>query len=144
MTSPQWQPSAHTHAVNAGPGLEFCPMMSNYGAPTLTLVEGRGTEVWDAEGVRYLDFLCGLAVTSLGHSHPVVSDAIAEQARTLMHVSNLYNTLPGPEVAITLDRLLQTFPLSGKAGPAARIASNIPSPIRFAPIGCRVMLRQSR
>lgn len=97
-------------AVNAGAGLEFCPMMSNYGAPTLTLVEGRGTEVWDAEGVRYLDFLCGLAVTSLGHSHPVVADAIAEQARTLMHVSNLYNTLPGPEVAITLDRLLQTFP----------------------------------
>lgn len=100
----------HTAAVNAGPALDFCPMMSNYGAPTLTLVEGQGTEVWDAEGVRYLDFLCGLAVTSLGHSHPVVAQAIAYQAQTLMHVSNLYNTLPGPEVAITLDRLLQTFP----------------------------------
>ncbi len=109
----------HTDAVNAGPGLEFCPMMSNYGAPTLTLVEGKGTEVWDAAGVRYLDFLGGLAVTSLGHCHPVVSDAIVEQAHTLIHVSNLYNTIPGPEVAITLDRLLQTFPRSGKAGPTS-------------------------
>lgn len=100
----------HTDAVNAGPGLEFCPMMSNYGAPALTLVEGKGTEVWDNAGVRYLDFLGGLAVTSLGHCHPVVSDAIAEQAHTLIHVSNLYNTIPGPEVAITLDRLIQTYP----------------------------------
>ena len=102
--------TAHTEAVNAGPALEYCPMMSNYGAPLLTLVRGEGTEVWDNEGRRYLDFLCGLAVTSLGHSHPVVSEAIAEQAQTLIHVSNLYNTIPGPEVAITLDRLIQTFP----------------------------------
>ena len=109
----------HADAVNAGAALEFCPMMSNYGAPSLTLVEGKGTEVWDSSGVRYLDFLCGLAVTSLGHSHPVVAEAICEQAHTLMHVSNLYNTLPGPEVAITLDRLLQTFPQPGEAGPAA-------------------------
>lgn len=100
----------HINAVHAGPGLEFCPMMSNYGAPSITLVEGKGTEVWDNEGVRYLDFLGGLAVTSLGHCHPAVSDAIADQAHTLIHVSNLYNTLPGPEVAVTLDRLLQTFP----------------------------------
>ncbi len=101
--------TVHTEAVNAGPALSFCPMMSNYGAPSLTLVKGEGTEVWDDQGRRYLDFLCGLAVTSLGHSHPVVTEAIRNQAGTLMHVSNLYNTLPGPEVAITLDRLLQTF-----------------------------------
>lgn len=102
--------TTHTEAVNAGPGLKFCPLMSNYGAPSLTLVKGAGTEVWDNEGRRYLDFLSGLAVTSLGHSHPVVAEAIAEQAQTLTHVSNLYNTLPGPEVALTLDRLLQTAP----------------------------------
>ena len=116
-------PSPHTEAVNAGPGLEFCPMMSNYGAPSLTLVKGEGTEVWDVQGRRYLDFLCGLAVTSLGHSHPVVTEAIAEQAGTLMHVSNLYNTLPGPEVAISLDRLMQTYPSdvlgSADVGPGA-------------------------
>ena len=100
----------HKDAVNAGSRLDFCPLMSNYGAPTMTFVEGQGTELFDNEGKRYLDFLCGLAVTSLGHSHPVVAEAIGEQARTLTHVSNLYNTLPGPEVAISLDRLIQTFP----------------------------------
>lgn len=108
--------STHKDAVNAGEGLSFCPLMSNYGAPSLTLVKGAGTEVWDSEGRRYLDFLCGLAVTSLGHSHPVVAEAIAEQAQTLTHVSNLYNTLPGPEVAITLDRLLQTAPGASAPG----------------------------
>ena len=110
--------TGHTEAMNAGPGLSFCPLMSNYGAPSLTLVKGSGTEVWDNFGNRYLDFLCGLAVTSLGHSHPVVADAIAEQAKTLMHVSNLYNTVPGPEVAITLDRLIQTFPAAAVAAAA--------------------------
>ena len=110
--------TSHTEAVNAGPGLSFCPLMSNYGAPSLTLVRGSGTDVWDNFGNRYLDFLCGLAVTSLGHSHPVVADAIAEQAKTLMHVSNLYNTVPGPEVAITLDRLIQTFPAAAVAAAA--------------------------
>lgn len=111
--------ATHTEAVNAGPGLAFCPMMSNYGAPSLTFVRGEGTELWDVDGTRYLDFLCGLAVTSLGHSHPVVAEAIAEQAHTLMHVSNLYNTLPGPEVAITLDRLIQTAP--GEPAPSAQL-----------------------
>ena len=112
--------TGHTEAVNAGPGLSFCPLMSNYGAPSLTLVRGSGTEVWDNFGNRYLDFLCGLAVTSLGHSHPVVADAIAEQAKTLMHVSNLYNTVPGAEVAITLDRLIQTFPAAAVAAAAGQ------------------------
>src|SRR5690606_14310740 len=74
--------------------------------PPVTFVRGRGTELWDDNGTRYLDFLSGLAVTSLGHAHPVVAEAIAEQARTLLHVSNLYGTVPGPEVARTLDQLL--------------------------------------
>ena len=114
-----YTPSAHTDAVNAGPALSFCPLMANYGPPTLTLVRGAGTEVWDNDGRRYLDFLGGLAVTSLGHSHPVVVDAICEQAQTLTHVSNLYNSIPGPEVAITLDRLMQTF--SSGATPSAQL-----------------------
>ena len=84
--------TTHTEAVNAGPGLAFCPLMSNYGAPSITFVRGEGTELWDAEGRRYLDFLGGLAVTSLGHSHPVVAEAIAEQARTPVSYTHL--TLP--------------------------------------------------
>ena len=57
-------------------------------------------------GRPYLDFLSGLAVTSLGHAHPAVAEAIADQARTLSHVSNLFGNTVGPEVAVTLDRLI--------------------------------------
>lgn len=98
--------TTHTDAVAAGEEGELCPMMGNYGAPTITLVEGRGTEVWGQDGTRYLDFLCGLAVTSLGHCPPAVTEAICRQAGTLVHTSNLYNTIPGPQVAITLTRLI--------------------------------------
>ncbi|MDQ1357006.1 MAG: acetylornithine/N-succinyldiaminopimelate aminotransferase [Acidimicrobiaceae bacterium] len=80
--------------------------MHTYPPPPVTFVRGEGSYLWDDQGRRYLDFLSGLAVTSLGHAHPAVADAIAEQARTLLHVSNLYGSLPGHDVAATLDRLL--------------------------------------
>jgi acetylornithine/N-succinyldiaminopimelate aminotransferase len=86
------------------------PLMPTYAPPPVTFVRGAGTELWDDAGHRYLDFLSGLAVTSLGHSHPAVADALAEQARTLLHVSNLYGTQPGLEVAVLLDRLVQGGP----------------------------------
>lgn len=82
------------------------PLMATYPPTSVTFVRGRGTELWDSEGKRYLDFLSGLSVTSLGHAHPDVAEAIAAQARTLLHVSNLFGTEPGLEVATTLDRLL--------------------------------------
>lgn len=81
-------------------------LMHTYPEPTVTFVRGRGTELWDTDGRRYLDFLSGLAVTSLGHAHPEVADALSEQAQTLLHVSNLFGNLIGPEVALTLDRLV--------------------------------------
>jgi predicted acetylornithine/succinylornithine family transaminase len=80
--------------------------MPTYGPPPVQFVRGEGSRLWDAEGNAYLDFLSGLAVTSLGHSHPAVADALDHQARTLLHVSNLFGTEPGWEVAATLDRLL--------------------------------------
>jgi acetylornithine/N-succinyldiaminopimelate aminotransferase len=80
----------------------------------VTFVRGEGSRLWDVEGKVYLDFLGGLAVTSLGHAHPVVAEAIATQARTLLHVCNLFGTTIGPEVAETLDRLLGG---GGKARP---------------------------
>ncbi len=82
------------------------PLMSTYPPATVTFVRGEGTQLWDDEGRRYLDFLGGLAVVALGHAHPVVADAICEQARTLVHVSNLFGTVPGRHVAAALDRLL--------------------------------------
>jgi predicted acetylornithine/succinylornithine family transaminase len=80
--------------------------MPTYPPTPVTFVRGDGTRLWDDAGEEYLDFLSGLAVTSLGHAHPAVADAIAAQARTLLHVSNLYGTEPQREVAATLDSLL--------------------------------------
>ena len=88
--------------------------MDNYPPQPVTFVRGEGSRLWDVEGKAYLDFLGGLAVTSLGHAHPVVAEAIATQARTLLHVCNLFGTTIGPEVAETLDRLLGG---GGKARP---------------------------
>ncbi|HET9692004.1 MAG TPA: acetylornithine/succinylornithine family transaminase [Acidimicrobiales bacterium] len=82
------------------------PLMPTYAPARVTFVRGEGTRLYDDAGTEYLDFLCGLAVTSLGHAHPAVAEAIARQARTLLHTSNLFATLPGPQVAATLDRLL--------------------------------------
>lgn len=82
------------------------PFLPNYPPQPVTFVKGRGTELWDDQGKRYLDFLSGLAVTSLGHAHPEVAAAVADQASQLLHVSNLFGTEPGREVATTLDRLI--------------------------------------
>jgi len=81
-------------------------LMPNYPPQPVTFVRGEGSRLWDVDGRVYLDFLGGLAVTSLGHCHPAAVDAVAEQARTLWHVCNLYGTTVGPEVAATLDRLI--------------------------------------
>jgi len=82
------------------------PLMTTYPPPPVVFVRGEGSRLWDDGGRAYLDFVGGLAVTSLGHSHPAVAEALATQARTLLHVSNLYGTTIGPEVATTLDRLV--------------------------------------
>jgi predicted acetylornithine/succinylornithine family transaminase len=65
----------------------------------VVIERGEGTRVWDAEGKEYLDFVGGLAVASLGHAHPVVADAVAKQAHTLIQTSNLYYTEPMIELA---------------------------------------------
>jgi acetylornithine/N-succinyldiaminopimelate aminotransferase len=89
------------------------PLMPTYPEPPVTFVRGDGARLWDADGKCYLDFLSGLAVTSLGHAHPEVADALCHQARTLLHVSNLFGTIVGSEVAATLDHLI--------GGPAGRV-----------------------
>jgi acetylornithine/N-succinyldiaminopimelate aminotransferase len=79
--------------------------MQTYGRLPVAFVRGEGTKLWDSEGNEYLDFLGGLAVTALGHAHPAVADALADQARTLLHVSNLYYNELQPQVAARLDAL---------------------------------------
>jgi acetylornithine aminotransferase len=64
--------------------------MDTFGAPQRVLVRGEGPYVWDADGVRYLDLLGGIAVNSLGHAHPTLTAAISAQLGTLGHVSNFF------------------------------------------------------
>ncbi|MBW8486572.1 acetylornithine transaminase [Actinomadura parmotrematis] len=72
--------------------------MPNYGVPPLALARGEGCRVWDADGNAYLDLIAGIAVSSLGHGHPALAKAVAEQAATLAHTSNLF--LNEPEVRL--------------------------------------------
>ncbi|MBE0466356.1 MAG: acetylornithine transaminase [Candidatus Desulforudis sp.] len=74
-------------------------LMRTYGRFPLALVRGEGAYVWDAAGNRYLDFVSGLAVNSLGHCHPQVVEAIRAQAGLLMHCSNLYHIEPQVRLA---------------------------------------------
>jgi acetylornithine/N-succinyldiaminopimelate aminotransferase len=80
-------------------------VLQTYKRNSITLVRGQGVRLYDAEGREYLDLLSGIGVASLGHGHPALSRAIADQAQTLMHTSNLfYHPLQG-ELAERLARL---------------------------------------
>jgi acetylornithine/N-succinyldiaminopimelate aminotransferase len=83
-------------------GLAHQNLMNTYGCLPVAFVRGEGAYLFDADGKRYLDFFCGLAVTSLGHAHPRVVNAIREQAGRLTHVSNVYHTAPNAELAARL------------------------------------------
>lgn len=104
-TSHAFLDSPSMEALMHGREHSGCPFMPVFGAPQVMFVRGAGTELWDIHGKRYLDFLCGLAVTSLGHSHPAIASAVAEQATTLLHVSNFFANPVAAEVAVTIDRL---------------------------------------
>lgn len=81
-------------------------VLPTYGRKPLAFARGEGTALFDHDGRPYLDFLCGLAVTNLGHSHPAVAAAVAAQARTLVHTSNLYLTDPMLDLAERLARIV--------------------------------------
>ena len=80
-------------------------MMGSSPAPLTLLERGEGCYVWDIDGKKYLDFLAGIAVNSLGHAHPVLVQAVSRQAATLVHVSNYFATAPQIELAQRLSRL---------------------------------------
>ena len=107
-----------THAfdtsIGGNAGSDHCPFMPVFGAPQVMFARGAGTELWDTDGKRYLDFLCGLAVTSLGHANPVVAEAVCRQASTLLHVSNLFANPVATEAAVKVNTLLRE--VTGHAG----------------------------
>lgn len=94
---------AHTFDTT---GAMNCPFMPVFGAPALSIERGAGTEVWDTEGTRYLDFLTGIAVCSLGHANPTIADAISRQAHTLLHVSNFFTNPQATAAAVKVNELL--------------------------------------
>jgi acetylornithine/N-succinyldiaminopimelate aminotransferase len=85
-------------------------MVGSYARLPVEFVRGEGPLLWDDQGNEYLDFLCGISVTSLGHCHPAVLAAVREQAGCLMHVSNLFYTEP----AMRLAERLSLASLGGK------------------------------
>ena len=83
-------------------------VMHTFNRKPVMLVEGSGMEVKDDEGKTYLDFIAGIGADSLGHCHPAVSEAIAAQAKRLIHVSNYYHIENRGEVAKIISDLLNT------------------------------------
>jgi acetylornithine/N-succinyldiaminopimelate aminotransferase len=84
--------------------LERTSVIGSYARLPVEFVRGERTRLWDADGHEYLDFLCGISVTSLGHCHPRVVAAVREQVGRLMHVSNLFYTEPSMLLAQALSR----------------------------------------
>ncbi|MGH2820041.1 MAG: acetylornithine transaminase [Actinomycetota bacterium] len=81
------------------------PIMATYLRWPVEFVEGHGATLTDARGRNYVDLMAGIAVASVGHAHPHVAEAVAQQASTLVHVSNLYGTRPQRELALRLQEL---------------------------------------
>lgn len=86
-------------------------MMGTYGTPPIALDHGLGTRVWDVDGREYLDLVAGIAVSSLGHAHPAVLAAVADQVSRLAHTSNLAIHEPGVRLA---ERLLELVGVDGR------------------------------
>lgn len=93
-------------AVTANESRDYCPFIPVFGPPAVMFERGEGTQLWDISGKRYLDFLSGIAVVSLGHANPVIAKAIAEQANTLVHVSNFFANTVATKTAVELSGLM--------------------------------------
>ncbi len=80
-------------------------LMTTYQRLPIAFTHGEGVWLWDSDGNRYLDALCGLAVTGLGHAHPAVATALSEQSRRLLHTSNLYRVAAQEQLGARLCEL---------------------------------------
>ncbi len=79
--------------------LEHQYILQTYGRPDFVLERGEGMHLFDTEGKKYLDFVSGLSVNALGYGNKMINDAAAAQTEKLIHVSNLYHTIPAPQLA---------------------------------------------
>ena len=100
MTTPATSAERYQHAL-----------MNTFGVPKLVLTRGQGTHVWDEDGNEYVDLLGGIAVNALGHGHPALVQAVAEQLATLGHISNFFAS--GPQIELA-EKLLELVGSDGK------------------------------
>ncbi len=91
--------------ATALPAIDHPHLLKNYGRAPITIVRGEGVYLIDDRGGRYLDLVAGIAVCALGHAHPAIVGAVAAQASTLVHCSNLYYHEPAGELANRLAAL---------------------------------------
>ncbi|MDD3539516.1 MAG: aminotransferase class III-fold pyridoxal phosphate-dependent enzyme, partial [Atribacterota bacterium] len=80
-------------------------LIQTYQRPAMILDRGEGIKVWDLEGKEYYDFIGGIAVNSLGYSHPKIVEAISQQAAKLIHCSNLFYNAPQIRLAKELVKI---------------------------------------
>jgi acetylornithine/N-succinyldiaminopimelate aminotransferase len=85
-------------------------LLSNYRQAPIALARGSGCEIWDADGKRYIDLYAGIAVSALGHDHPRLAKAIADQAHALLHTTNLVYNEPAVRLAQKLTSLTSLTP----------------------------------
>jgi predicted acetylornithine/succinylornithine family transaminase len=108
VNTPPWKtPPASLEELQRSEGAATIP---SYARAPVAFLRGEGARLWDSEGNQYLDCLCGIGVTSTGHCHPAVVEAVREQVGTLMHVSNLFYSEP----AMRLAERLSSSSLGGK------------------------------
>ena len=84
--------------------IERSSLIANYARLPVEFVRGEGARLWDDAGNEYLDFLCGISVTNMGHCHPRVVAAVREQVGRLMHTGNLFYSEPAMRLAGRLSR----------------------------------------
>jgi acetylornithine/N-succinyldiaminopimelate aminotransferase len=108
-------------------------LMANYGTPPVALARGQGCRVWDVDGREYTDLIAGIAVSSLGHAHPAIVEAVTRQVGAIAHTSNLF--MHEGEVALA-ERLLTLL-----APPPASPAGLAPGPA--GPVDGRVFFTNS-
>jgi acetylornithine/N-succinyldiaminopimelate aminotransferase len=95
-------------------------LMPNYGMPPVAISRGQGCRVWDADGREYLDLIAGIAVSSLGHAHPALVEAVTRQVAAVAHTSNLF--LHEREIELA-ERLLALLSSPGGTAPPDPAAS---------------------
>jgi predicted acetylornithine/succinylornithine family transaminase len=104
-TSAQLEPRVEAVLLHSLVEIDAQVGVQNYGRLPVAFVRGQGARLWDSDGKEYLDFLGGIAVVPLGHAHPKISQAIAHQASTLIHTSNIFYIEPQVKLAEKLSEL---------------------------------------